>query len=520
MMELDAFRSSSSSSSEEEEEENLSQHLQHKRTKQQQQKHHDQEEASFTDLEVDDFDDGNSPRSSSPLAREPLYFNSDRGCFSAWRHMTNPQRTCVLISLSVFLLTVLVIAVAGWRVATRDSDDDGPSTPSSNATTVILISLDGFRAEYLRRAEATSPTLHTLMKGGVYADGLIPCFPTKTFPNHYSIVTGLYPESHGIVANRFFDPSLNATFSLGDADSMTNGRWWGGEPIWITAEMQNVVAATMFWPGSEVEIKEKRPSYYKAYDAYFPFSQRIEQVLEWLSLSEQQRPSLVTLYLERVDWMGHEHGPDSDEVAAAILEVDGYIGDLLDGLRELGLEETTDIIVVSDHGMTSVSNDRVIDISSAIAANGGNTKVVDSTPIMGLFPASPQTTEALLDVLVGVHPNITIFRKEEMPEELHYSSNDRIPPLVGIADLGWSIRTPKNKDEIFTGGTHGYLNTHEDMFGIFVARGPHFQSGGLRVDAFENIHLYNMLAEILNLEPAPNNGTLSQVSQLLRQSHR
>ena len=223
---------------------------------------------------------------------------------------------------------------------------------------LILVSIDGFRWDYFQVHQA--PVLQKLAAQGVHARRLTPCFPSKTFPNHYTLVTGLRPENHGIVANWFYDPSFSAMFNIRNPESNTESRGWGGEPVWVTAEKQGVSSASFFWPGSEAKIHGRRPSFYKTFDKKLTSMQRVDGLLAWLSLPETQRPRFSTLYFDIVDTAGHTFGPTAPETAAAVREVDDAVAHLLAGLDRLGLGERANLVIVSDHGMSECGPDRII----------------------------------------------------------------------------------------------------------------------------------------------------------------
>ena len=378
--------------------------------------------------------------------------------------------------------------------------------------TVLLISLDGFRWDYLEKAD--TPNLDRLVSTGVKARALIPVFPTKTFPNHYTIVTGLYPENHGIIANTMFDPAYGDTFRLSKPEAVSDGRWYDGEPLWVTAEKQDRISATLFWPGSEAEIEGVRPTYWYEYDHDLPHADRINQVLAWLDLPPDRRPTFITLYFPDTDDQGGRFGPDSQELATAVARVDSTLGSLFEGLMERGLMEEINIIVASDHGMAAIDSTRVIFIDDYIDLSQAG--VIDWSPVLGLRPPE-EVREDIYEALKTAHPHLQAYRREEMPSRLHYSTNHRIPYIIGIADEGWSITSHAFYDRDssrFIGGASGYDNRYPSMHAIFIARGPAFENG-LEVPPFQNIHIYNLIARVLGLKPAPNDGSLDSVKVML-----
>jgi predicted AlkP superfamily pyrophosphatase or phosphodiesterase len=401
------------------------------------------------------------------------------------------SRARSLIPLSLLLL------LAGSR-----SSGDVSGVPVGPI--VVLIGLDGFHPSYLSRPP--SRHLRELARQGVQARWMTPVFPSLTFPNFYTIATGLYPEHHGIVSNTMLD-SLGS-FSLRDRSSVEDPRWWGGEPIWVTAVKQNQRAATYFWPGSEAEIKRVRPTYYKIYDSSVPDAARVWQVLQWLSLPSAQAPSLLTVYFNDVDDAGHRFGPNAPETDSAIARVDCAVGALMAGLEQRGLTSKVNLIVVSDHGMAEVAPDHVIHLEQLIDTAAVN--LVDQGPIVSLSPKSGRGDEIVGQLRKSSH--LKVYRKSEIPAALHYRANSRIQPILAIADEGW-IATARSGGGS-PRGMHGYPPDLPSMRALFLARGPAFARGAV-VPPFQNIHVYDLVAHILKLTPAANDGSLDSIRAVL-----
>ena len=386
----------------------------------------------------------------------------------------------------------------------------GCGEPLRLAPTVLLISVDGFRWDY--REKAATPNLDRLVATGVTAEALIPVFPTKTFPNHYSIVTGLFPTNHGVVGNDMFDPVFTDTFSLGNRAAVADGRWYDGEPIWVTAEQQGQRTAPIFWPGSEAEIKGTRPSYWLAYDHWMSHGDKVQQLLAQLDLPPHLRPTFLTMYFHDVDGAGHQ-GQDS-LLAAAISRVDSTLGILIQGLMDRGIMEEINIIIVSDHGMAGTDSIRTIFVDDYMELNQAG--IVHMSPVLALRPAEGVHEQVYL-ALKNAHPNLRVYWRTDLPARLHYSTHYRIPPIVALADEGWNISSHEWRESHHVDaswGEHGYDNRYASMWGIFIGRGPAFKNG-LKVPPFQNIHLYTLMCEILDLEPAPNDGSLDTVKVLL-----
>ncbi len=379
--------------------------------------------------------------------------------------------------------------------------------------TVLLISLDGFRWDYLDRG--LTPNLDRLAAEGVRAEGLTPVFPSKTFPNHYSIVTGLYPQNHGIVANIFYDPVLRADFRAGREDSVTDGRWWGGEPIWVTAEKQGRKSAPLFWPGVEAEIAGVRPSYWKKYDHDLPHQEQVDIVLSWLELPEDERPTFLTAYFWTTDTVGHRYGPDSDEISEGIRRADEAVGLILTGLEERDLLTHVNLIVVSDHGMTEVHPSRSIFLDDLVDLS--RVQVDDWAPLVPLRPEASYEDECYGRLKQATEP-MAVFRRQEMPERLHFRANPRIAPIMLLAEEGWTITTRSRFEENARNwgiGAHGFDNELPSMQGIFLAHGPSFKAG-TTIERFENIHIYELMAHLLGVEPASNDGDFEVLEPILR----
>lgn len=384
------------------------------------------------------------------------------------------------------------------------------------APIVILISLDGWRWDYLERFAA--PTLSRLAAGGVRAEGLIPQFPSKTFPNHYSIVTGLTTAHHGIVSNNMRDAAIPGRFSMSNRDVLADPRWWGGDPIWNTAERQGKVAAAMFWPGSEAMIGGRQATYWRPFDDDLPNSARVNQLLEWLKLPEGKRPSFLTLYFSDLDSAGHSFGPDAEQTRAAALSVDRSVGELVAGVAAAGLGDRVNYVIVSDHGMSALSRDRMIVVDDYI--DPAAAEITDWAPVLGLAPKDGDV-EKMYAALKDKHPHLQVYRRDEIPAVYGLAGHPRLSPIIGIADDGWYItsRTETGRwdrhERESPGGTHGYDARTKSMQGLFIGAGPRFPSGVV-VKPFENIQLYNLMCAVLDIEPSTNDGDLAVVKDMLR----
>lgn len=374
---------------------------------------------------------------------------------------------------------------------------------------VLLISIDGFRWDYAERDHAAN--LLALGRTGVRAKALIPSFPSTTFPNHYTIVTGLYPEHHGIVDNSFWDPARNAGFRSSDSAASTNGIWWGGTPLWVLAERQGMRAASFFWVGSDAEIDGTRPTYYYKYDGKIPNEQRVAQVVAWLKMPKAERPHFITLYFSDVDHAGHQYGPDAPETRAAIHMIDGELGKLFAELRSV--TPAPDIFVVSDHGMTTVTGD--VDMSKLADLSG--VQVAPNSTDFKFYSSDPKRIDRLYADLHGRDPRIAVYRAGEIPASLHYSGNPRIGAVVALATAPVVLHLAKKPGQTLPKGMHGYdPAAMPEMRGIFFAAGPDLKAG-LTIDEFQNIHIYPLIAHLLGLDiSSPIDGRLSVLEPILR----
>lgn len=384
---------------------------------------------------------------------------------------------------------------------------------------LILVSLDGWRWDYAQRHPA--PNLRRLAARGVSAP-LIPSFPSKTFPNHYTIVTGLYPGHHGIVANSILDPPTGRRLTMSNRVEVQSPLWWGGEPLWVSVERSGRAAAAVFWPGSEAPIMGVRPRYWLPYDEEMPGEARVDRVLELLDRPAPERPALLMLYFSDVDTAGHHYGPRSRAVREAIARVDGHLGRLLQGLARRGIEDKADVVVVSDHGMAETSPDRVVVLDDSLLEG---LDVVDMNPTLGVFP--PKGAEASAwRALAAAHPRLHVYRRGETPPHWHFREHPRVPEIVGVADEGWQVmrrsawQALRSRGLLARGGAHGYDPRYaKSMRGVFVAAGPSFRSGR-RLAAFENVNVYDALAAALGLTPVRNDGDPKTAATMLRGSDR
>jgi predicted AlkP superfamily pyrophosphatase or phosphodiesterase len=443
------------------------------------------------------------------------------------------------VAIYVAILVTFLGLLYGAYKATGSQKKTASYTPRamSNGTsifapTTILLSLDGFRADFLHRD--ITPTLNDFILSGVSPKYMLPSFPSVTFPNHFTLVTGLYPESHGLVGNTFWDPNTSKQFHYGDASRSMQPEWWNAEPVWETAELAGIRSAIHMWPGSEAHIGSMEPMYVDKYDAKENLAKKTERILGWLDLPGSQderaapdgtRPQLIAAYIPDVDADGHKYGPNTTEVRTAIANVDAMLEDLFQGIEARNLTEIVNIVIVSDHGMASTDASRLIQFEDIIDPK--LIQHIDGWPLYGLRPVD--TSEAhLMEIYndlqaVSQTPKYkgtfeVYLRDHNMPERYHFHKHPRIAPLWLVPTTGWAIVTKQEFDvEISQKGSivysprglHGYDHENPLMRAIFVARGPAFpHTPGSEVEVFQNTEVYNIVCDSLGLTPVPNNGTL------------
>lgn len=361
---------------------------------------------------------------------------------------------------------------------------------------VVLISFDGFRWDYSERD--ITPNIEKMKETGVHAKTLRPCFPSKTFPNHYSIVTGMYPENHGIISNNMRDLSTGEEYHLNDRTAVKNADWYKGEAFWETTTNNGIKSASYFWPGSEVTDINRRPTYTYTYEHHFPYKNRIDTVVNWLTLPDSLRPHFITTYFHDTDSFGHEYGPDSPEIDSSIVRLDNILGYFYKKLSRINMIDSVNVILVSDHGMTQVYADKIIEVSSIIPEY--NYTSIDNGPFLLIEPAENEF-DSVFNELKSKENHFTAYTKSSIPDYFHFSENDLIFSIILVADPGWSLVDKVEPDNwyLIGNGNHGYDNNYLDMHGTFIANGPHFKNG-YKTGTLRNIDIYPLLCEIFELE--------------------
>ncbi len=368
-------------------------------------------------------------------------------------------------------------------------------------TSVLLVSIDGFRADYLELG--LTPNLQRLAENGVRAQWMTPSYPSLTFPNHYTLVTGLRPDHHGVVHNTMSDAELG-DFRIRDRDAVGHGGWWGGEPVWVGAENSGLATAAMFWVGSEAPVQGVRPTRWSQFDSELPIDERIDRVLGWLSEPPATRPRLATLYFEHLDSAGHRNGPHAPETLEVLARMDAAIGRLADGLAARGLVGKVDLVVVSDHGMAEVPAGQVIAVEDMVDPD--DARLVSPGQSVGFAPRAGRVDAAEAQLL-GRHGHYQCWRRGELPARWQYGTHPRVPPIVCQMDEGWDAlpREYAARAAAHTRGSHGFDPALPAMRAIFIADGPSFADGAV-LPAIDNVDVYPLLTRLLGVEPAPNDG--------------
>lgn len=381
---------------------------------------------------------------------------------------------------------------------------------------VILISLDGFRWDYVERFQP--PNLTNFINNGVEAESLISCYPTKTFPNHYSIATGMYPDTHGLVGNTFWHVQNQSVYKIRDRQKVQDGSFYGGTPIWVNASRQGMVTASFFFVGSEAKIQGVRPTYFYNYDGKITNAERVKQTLKWLQLPESKRPHLITLYFSDMDDVGHRYGPNNDkEINKKLQQLDKELGILFDNVNQLNLP--VNFIIVSDHGMKELQTKDLLPIESI--ANKDLYLTMNNGAIVNIHPRDKKHTDSIFTLLKSKEKHFKVYRTGDVPHFDRQSTHENWGPIQVVADHPYyftsqtDINNRIHSKRNISGG-HGFPPKVKDMHAIFYANGPQFKKG-LKIPSFKNIHVYPLICKILGLEiPKEIDGNLNPTKQALK----
>jgi len=357
-----------------------------------------------------------------------------------------------------------------------------------------MLSLDGFRYDYAKKFGAKN--LLEIARNGVSTEGLTPIFPSKTFPNHYSIVTGLTAENHGLVSNHFYDQKSGETYSLRKREQVQNGKWYGGTPLWVAARKQGMVTASYFWVGTEAKIQGTRPHYYFKYNHSTPNEERVAQVIKWLQMPEKKRPHYITLYFSIVDSAGHKFGPDASETQKAVLEVDRLIGKLRSGMKSTGLP--INFLISSDHGMSPLSSSKTFYLDDCFKPLPTQ-KLIGGGSFAMLYLKNKSELISSFNQLKKC-PHLDVYTKQSIPKSLSYSNSSMIGDIILSTHPPYYMLTDKKRSrESVKGGTHGYDPAKSRLMdGIFYAEGPNLNK--TKLPRFQNIHIYPLVLKILGLK--------------------
>jgi len=416
-----------------------------------------------------------------------------------------------MVVMCRWMAVVLALMMGIHAAPSRAAPIKAPGKPALT----ILISLDGFRPDYLDRG--ATPTLNALAADGVRG-AMRPSFPSLTYPNHYTLVTGKRPDHHGVVNNEMEDQDLpGVAFKTSNYQAVGDGRWWSqAKPIWVSAEQQGVHAGTLFWPGSESEIDGVRPSHWNVYDEKVTYDERVDTVLTWIDAKD---PALgfATLYFEGTDTQGHHYGPYSPEVNAAAVKADAAIARLVAGLKARGLYETTNLVVVADHGMAPQPLSGLVEVSTLV--DPAQARFVSTGSVVSVRPL-PGFQAEVTAAMLKAHPHLTCWKKGKIPARFGYGTNPRVPPIVCLADSGWYFVTDtalkkRLKEHPRDGGAHGYDPASPDMRAVFVAHGPAFKRGVV-LPVFDNVDVYPLLTRLIGVKGERGDGKLGPVKAALR----
>ncbi len=377
---------------------------------------------------------------------------------------------------------------------------------------VILISIDGFRYDYAEKFDAVN--IKSLSLNAVKAASMVPSYPSLTFPNHYTLVTGLYPSHHGLVGNYFYDRNRKESYSMKTGSIVKDGYWYGGTPLWVLAEKQHMLSASFYWVGSEANIKGIYPTYYYTYNEAIPNNRRIEIIKNWLQLPPEKRPHLITVYFPEVDHAGHRYGPDAPQTALAVKQVDSAIGKLYEQVKNIGLP--VNFILVSDHGMTKIDTENPIGLPNEI--DSAKFIIPRGAELLMLYAKNKKDIKKTYKKLKSIQKDFTVYRPKNMPSILHFSKKDDWHHHIG--DLLLVPKWPKTfsmGSKELSPGAHGY-NPYlvKDMHAIFYAWGPAFKNN-LSIPSFENVNVYPVITSILGLTiQGPIDGSLKVAQAILK----
>jgi predicted AlkP superfamily pyrophosphatase or phosphodiesterase len=428
---------------------------------------------------------------------------------------------------SIVLLLLLLDGAQRTLLARQTGSGGTNRLEQRDKPYIVLVSLDGFKAEYLDRMPV--PNLRRVMQRGARAKAMVPVFPSLTFPNHYSLVTGMHPGRHGIVANRFYDPATKASYVYTDSKVVSDRTWYRGEPIWVTAEKQGMVSACFFWPGSEAPVQGIHATMWNPYNGKIANEERVKTVLKWLQLPDERRPHVITLYFSEVDTATHEGALEAPEVEQAARSVDTSVGQLLDGIDALPIRDRVYLVITSDHGMVNTSNAQSVALDSLLDATDRADVVASfGGPVANIhIKGGAARARPLVEKINSRLARGTAYLRSELPERYHYHADPRAGDIVVVMDESWTLSTPRASTRTAQSppperplderrGAHGWDNIFPSMRAIFLIMGPGIQKGVL-VDEVDNVDVYPLMTELLGLQPAGDiDGRAGVIGALVR----
>ena len=420
----------------------------------------------------------------------------------------------------IYLLIVILITLSFSSCKSSSNLTEPTLTRNSKASLqkpyVILVSLDGFRWDYVDKYKP--PHLTEFIAKGVRSESLIPSFPSKTFPNHYTIATGMYPDKHGIIGNYFYSYKKDVTYKLGNREMVEDGTFYGGTPLWVQADKANMVSASYFFVGSEADIQGIRPTYYQIYDASTKNEVRVAETLKWFGLPKKERPHMITLYFSDMDDVGHRFSPDNEgELKKALFALDRDLGELFKGVEAIGLP--INIIIVSDHGMATLPTANMLAVEDI--ENNDLYTVIANGSILNIHPKKNTTIDTVFEYLKPKEKHFKVYTTENTPGFEYKPRNKDWGSIQVIPDFGYYFSGKEHietlrKKSIIAVGVHGYDPKYKDMHGIFYANGPAFKEGYV-IPSIKNIHIYPLVCQILGLEiPKEIDGDLNEIQSVLK----
>ena len=396
-----------------------------------------------------------------------------------------------------FFILVMLMLLLPWHAWAAGRD-----------TYTVIISLDGLRWDYLDTYDV--PFLNQLAREGVKAV-VQPSFPSKTFPNHYTLATGLTPDHHGIIGNIFWDRERGVEYSLKNKETRSKGYYYGGDPVWLTAKRQGVKTATVFWVGSDVAIQGEHPTYWHDYQTeQIDYPGRVDEIIRLLKMSDKDRPHLVMAYFEEPDRSGHAYGPLHRMTRRAMEDLDLLLSNLWARIQLLPIADKVNLIITGDHGMTSVDPKRFVDIDDVLPKHWYE-RCCNDYPTL-IYASAPQYIDSICAALQDVD-HIRAWKKADIPAYLGYGTNKNMGDVVVLPDVGWLFA---DKPSMTQHGSHGFDHTAADMQVGFRAIGPDFKVGYEKPDRFRNVCIYPLLCHLLGVTPSPNDGSLAEVADMLR----